>query len=64
MLSFSGVDIGVCSLRAPLAARVALTQPQNFQGGRDPSTIVGLGLLDHSHLLVLATEDGYVKVCC
>ena len=64
VVSFAGPNIGVCSLQPPLMDRLALTQPLNFQGGRDLSPILGLALLKHSQLLVLATEDGFVKVCC
>jgi len=67
VISYSGSTIGVCSLRTPPGgqhSQLALTQPLTLQGTRDASNIVALGLLRFSRLLVLATEDGYVKVCC
>lgn len=63
-VSFAGADVGVCNLQPPLPERLALTQVTESGGGREAATIAGLELLRHSHLLVLATEDGHIKVCC
>ena len=54
----------VCSLQPPYSERMAVTRPLNMRGGRDSSSLVGLGLLAYSRLLVLASEDGQVKICC
>ena len=64
IVSYTASHIGICSVQPPLTPQLALTQPLNAQGGRDSAPIAGLGLLNYSHLLVLATEDGSVKICC
>ena len=67
IISYSGSTIGLCSLKCPSGpqhSQLALTQPLTLQGTKDSSRIVALGLLRFSRLLVLASENGYVKVCC
>jgi hypothetical protein len=45
---------------------VQLVRMQSLKGerkGKEGAAIVGLGLLPHSRLMVVGTEDGYLKVC-
>ena len=46
---------------------VQLVRTQGIKGerkGKEGAGIVGVGLLPHSRLMVVGTEDGFLKVCC
>lgn len=63
VLAYSGAYLGVFSIQEPLAPTYRPTRLTNAKGVKETVTIVGLALLPYSRLLVVGTEDGYIKVC-
>eukprot|EP00884_Botryococcus_braunii_P002444 jgi/Botrbrau1/121/Bobra.0022s0107.1 len=63
VLAYSGAYLGVFSLQGPLSPTYRPTRLTSAKGFKESADIVGLALLPSSRLLVVGTEDGYIKVC-
>lgn len=64
VVTYSGPHIGLASMAGPGPGAVNVTRLLGPKGTRDsPVNAVGLTVLPCSRILLVATEDGFVKVC-
>jgi len=64
IICHSGHHVGVLQLQTPFGSSFqAVRRRQSSKGAVKECAIVGLGVLPHSQLLLVGSEDGSVRVC-
>lgn len=63
MGSLQAKTLVICGTQAPFGERVKAVRVPGMRRSKDSSQIVSLSLLPESRLLLLGSDDGFVRVC-